>query len=177
MIIGGHYDTIAETGGANDNASGTAVVLALAKKIQGRPLPFTVRFIAFGGEEIGLEGSRFYVESLPEAERARIQFVLNLDVVGARVPLAVSGDARLRERFLELALADGVRLSTAPEDVPSDHLSFLQADIPAVILTTPEFTFIHTPEDTIDRLDAQTLAQVFRLARRFLEGFPPQPAS
>ena len=54
VILGGHYDTVPDVAGANDNASGTAVLLTLAQQLSQKNFPFTVRFIAFGSEELGL---------------------------------------------------------------------------------------------------------------------------
>ena len=92
VIIGAHYDVVPETeAGANDNTSGVAVLLSLAEALAGRSLPYTIRFVAFGSEEIGLYGSRHYVESLDEAELARITAMLNFDVVGSGPHLEAAG--------------------------------------------------------------------------------------
>ena len=72
VVLGAHYDTVPDVPGANDNASGTAVLLTLAEQLQNQPLPFTVRFIAFGSEELGLRGSRHYLDSLSDQQRGNI---------------------------------------------------------------------------------------------------------
>ena len=64
VVVGAHYDTTPGSVGASDNASGMGVLLALAKELAGRSFPFTLRFIAFGAEETGLNGSDHYVDSL-----------------------------------------------------------------------------------------------------------------
>lgn len=169
VIIGGHYDTIRGVPGANDNGSGTAVLLTLAKEIAGKHYPFTVRLVGFGAEELGLWGSRKYVESLPAEERKRIQAVINLDVVGAQVLLGVLGDATLAQDLRSQASSMGLSLGAVSGDVSSDHLSFNREGIPAVILTTPDFSVIHTPEDTVDRLEPLRLGQTAALVMRYLE--------
>ena len=104
VIVGGHYDIVPATrAGANDNTSGVAVVLSLAEALAGRSLPFSVRFIAFGAEELGLHGSRHYVASLTEAERARIKVMMNFDVVGSGVQLEVAGHQALTDLALKIA--------------------------------------------------------------------------
>jgi aminopeptidase YwaD len=169
VIIGGHYDTIPGVPGANDNGSGTAVLLTLAKEIAAKHYPFTVRLVGFGAEELGLWGSRKYVESLPAEERSRIQAVMNLDVVGAQVLLGVLGDATLVQDLKAQASSMGLSLGAVSGDVSSDHLSFSREGIPAVILTTPDFSVIHTPEDTVDRVDPLRLGQTAALVLRYLE--------
>jgi Zn-dependent M28 family amino/carboxypeptidase len=67
--------------GANDNASGTALLLALAKRMVEQPLEYTTVFIFFAGEEAGLVGSSFYV-SQPVYPLSNIRFLLNLDLMG-----------------------------------------------------------------------------------------------
>lgn len=169
VIIGGHYDTIPGVPGANDNGSGTAVLLTLAKEIAGKRYPFAVRLVSFGAEELGLWGSRRYVESLPAEERSRIKAVMNLDVVGAQVLLGVLGDATLTQDLKAQATSMGLSLGAVSGDVSSDHLSFNREGIPAVILTTPDFSVIHTPEDTVDRVDPLRLGQAAALVLRYLE--------
>ena len=80
VIIGAHYDTVPDVAGANDNGSGTAAVMTIARQIAAREYPFTVRFILFGSEEVGLFGSRHYVSGMTETERANTIAMINLDV-------------------------------------------------------------------------------------------------
>ena len=122
--------------GANDNTSGVAVVLSLAEALAGRSLPFSVRFIAFGAEELGLHGSRHYVASLTEAERARIKVMMNFDVVGSGVQLEVAGHQALTD--LALKIAAELEIEAQPGSMPpgasSDHVPFQDAEIPALLL-------------------------------------------
>ena len=91
VILGAHYDTVRSSVGANDNASGVGVLLTLAERLAQPPwssrmvsvLPFTLRFIAFGSEETGLNGSWHYVEQLTDAELADIRVMINFDSVGS----------------------------------------------------------------------------------------------
>jgi len=68
VVLGGHYDSVSGIAGANDNASGTAVLLAIARKLASVDLPFTLRIVPFGSEELGLLGSQYYVQSLTDRE-------------------------------------------------------------------------------------------------------------
>ena len=69
VVLGGHYDTVADIAGANDNASGTAVLLTLARQLVEKDFPFELRFIAFGSEELGLLGSNVTGTVAPAATR------------------------------------------------------------------------------------------------------------
>ena len=92
VIVGAHYDTVPEVIGANDNASGIGVMLSLAGDLAGRQFPFTLRFMAFGSEETGLNGSRHYVDGLSGEELNEIKAMVNLDVVGSGEAIRVTGD-------------------------------------------------------------------------------------
>ena len=115
FVVGAHYDIVPPTmAGANDNTSGTAVVLALADALSGRSLPFTVRFIAFGAEELGLYGSRNYVSALGDAELGQVKAMLNLDPVGTGAWIGVAGNDELMALALEMAKGLGVEARISP---------------------------------------------------------------
>ena len=82
LVIGAHYDTTPNSSGANDNGSGVAAALVVAEELSDDELPFDLRFVLFGSEEIGLNGSFAYVGGLGEGESERILAMINLDVVG-----------------------------------------------------------------------------------------------
>ena len=167
VLLGGHYDSVPETQGARDNASGTAVLLAVAQEVAARDFPFTLRFVAFGGEELGLWGSRHYVDSLSPEERGRIDAMLNFDLVAGDAPLGVTGDGALA-RSLQ-ALDETLSAAALPSRVSSDHAPFLNAGIPAVIVSTPDFDLIHTPQDTVEQVRPESLGQAVALALDYLE--------
>jgi len=87
LVFSAHYDHLGQMGkdvyfpGANDNASGCAMLLNLAKYFSEHPPKYSVAFFAFGGEEVGLLGSRYYVEH-PVFPLKQIKFLVNLDLVG-----------------------------------------------------------------------------------------------
>lgn len=81
VIIDGHYDT-KDGPGANDNGSGTAILLELARLIKDIPTEYSIKFIHFSGEEIGLEGSEHYVENVAIPTNMDIKVVFNIDQVG-----------------------------------------------------------------------------------------------
>ena len=85
LLVGGHYDAVPGTPGADDNASGVAAALAVARALAAAPpMRATVRVVAFAFEEVGLVGSDAYARSLSADDRSRIAAVINLDMVGFR---------------------------------------------------------------------------------------------
>lgn len=86
VVVGGHIDSASpEVPGANDNASGIATVVELARVWSQRHRHYDVLFVAFGGEERGLLGSTYFVEHFPELEKVKL--TLSLDMSGARGPI------------------------------------------------------------------------------------------
>lgn len=181
VIVGGHYDTVPGSPGANDNASGTATAIELARATAGQP---GVCFVAFSGEESGPWGSAWLVDRL-RSEGRLPEHLVNLDVTGAGDGVEIVGSTGLRNRALALAAQIGIpaRISMLPEGTSSDHASFQAAGVPAVMFTSGDFSLIHTPGDTVARLDEAemdavgevALALVVELARNspFLHGSPP----
>jgi aminopeptidase YwaD len=82
LIVSAHYDTVAGTAGADDNGSGMVVLLELARRLAGRPMPSELRLVWFDAEEPGLIGSGRYVESLSAGERRRLIGAINLETIG-----------------------------------------------------------------------------------------------
>jgi hypothetical protein len=82
IILSGHYDTVKQSPGAGDDASGCGLAIATAAELARTPLRHTIRVVLFDGEETGLHGSRGWVEALPPAARDRILADVNLEMVG-----------------------------------------------------------------------------------------------
>ncbi|MBI4302772.1 MAG: M28 family peptidase [Chloroflexi bacterium] len=159
IVVGAHFDAVIESPGARDNASGTAVVLTVARQLAKQNPGGEVRFIAFGAEEDGLVGSNYYASNLPEEEKGRIIAMINLDVVGSNVVLAVEGDTGLKQDALSVARSLNIELGDRIADAPSDHLSFLRQRVPAVIISTPDFSLIHTPQDALSTINRRRLGE------------------
>ena len=128
-MIGAHLDSVREGPGINDNGSGVAVTLALAERLRGQK---GLRFGFWGAEELGLYGSRRYVESLTPKERERIKGYVNLDMVGSPNPVRyVYGAGRVRDA-LEAALRKRkLRFEPITIGASSDHAPFAGAGISA----------------------------------------------
>jgi aminopeptidase YwaD len=175
VIFTAHLDSVPAGPGANDNGSGSAVVLELARELARRSpaeRPMTVRFALFGAEELGLFGSRYYVQSLTDAERKAIRADVNLDMVGVGDAWRFGGSDDLVQLALGAANDLGERAlpMRGPQSSASDHASFLQAGIPAVFLYRLEDPNYHTAGDVASLVDPRALSEAGTIALRVLEG-------
>jgi len=168
-VSGGHYDSVAVTGGADDNASGTSAVLELARVVAANDQEGANCFVLFGAEEFGLIGSEAFVDSLSDAEIVALRAMINLDVVGTESELQLIGDEDMIETARVAADEEGI--ATRPGEVPngagSDHISFQEAGVPAVFFYRNDDQ-IHTPQDNITRISAAALEETVRAAYRTL---------
>jgi Zn-dependent M28 family amino/carboxypeptidase len=169
-VTGGHYDSVPVAGGADDNASGTAAVLEVARLAAANDLPGANCFVLFSAEELGLFGSAAYVEMLSDAEVNAMRAMLNIDVVGIDTPLQLIGT----DDTVELARVAGDEIgveTVRSEGVPggnSDHASFIREGIPAVFFNR-EDPLIHTAQDALGRIEAAKLEDAVRIAYATLE--------
>jgi aminopeptidase YwaD len=153
LIIGAHYDSVTAGPGANDNASGTATMLELARVHRTDGLCA----IAFGAEEIGLFGSRAYVQ---QSDLAGLEYVLNFDMTGKLTGGTIVGTQTLQQKVLDLLRAEGevpLRAGSFGARTSSDHASFIDAGIPAVTFNSGNDEFIHTEHDDMDNVDRDSL--------------------
>ena len=177
VIVGGHYDTVPDVDGANDNASGIAAVLTLAEELSDRSFPFTLRFIAFGSEETGLNGSKHYVSALTGDERDEIKAMINLDVVGTGEGLRITGNTWLTGHVSQTADREGLAVSVSGgiRGGSSDHASFREAGIPVIFFFADDNSRIHTPEDTLEHIDPSLLGDTASLVLDLLDSMDGLP--
>lgn len=171
VVIGAHLDTVAVAPGAEDNASGVAVLLELARMAAVEPPEVPVRFIAFGAEEPRGEGddlhhfgSQQYVAGLSSAQRDAITAMVALDRVGVRaaeVPVCTGGTGTVdvRDALIEAAGRIDVPVQSC-EDRASDHWSFEKADIPSARLGSVPYAAYHSAEDLPNVVDSGELERV-----------------
>jgi aminopeptidase YwaD len=119
-------------------------------------------FALWGGEEIGLVGSRHFVEQLTPEARDQLEAYFNLDVVASEGTPELLGSSDLIAEAETLAAEIDIEVASGvlPDGVSSDHVPFLDGGISALMVTTPNFARIHTPEDTIANLDATYLQPI-----------------
>jgi Zn-dependent M28 family amino/carboxypeptidase len=199
IVIGAHYDHLGRGGetslapdqlgqihhGADDNASGVAVVMTLARAFAAAGgAPRTLVFAAFSGEELGLLGSAEYVRH-PAMPIEKTVLMVNLDMVGrlreGRLYIGgIDSGTGLRPIVMEAArnLSLALELPASPFG-PSDHTSFYVAGCPVLFFFTGGHADYHRPSDTWDRINAQGLATVGTVVARVIAAVaagPTRPA-
>jgi Peptidase family M28 len=167
IVIGGHYDGHDIAQGAVDNATGTAVVMEIARALAPlkEHLTGTLRFVLFGCEEVGLVGSHTHVaknlDSVPD-----IRFVFNLDCVGSSGPLALmmQNASELMEPFKAMVRDLPSDIKIVDHLVPfSDHFPFFLRGVPVAFCATPGEGgrgWGHTIADTFEKVSQETLMRV-----------------
>ncbi|MCC2547233.1 M28 family peptidase [Hymenobacter sp. BT175] len=189
LVVTAHYDHLGRMGrqayfpGANDNASGTAMLLELAA-YYGRPEhrpPYSIVFIAFGGEEAGLLGSRYLV-SHPVLPLERIRFLVNLDLLGTGQDGITVVNGRLHEAQYQLLTrlnaGGGYVAQLAPRGraANSDHFPFSERGVPAFYFyTRGGSTAYHDVFDQPAALSLAAFPGVFALINGFLAALQPKP--
>jgi hypothetical protein len=189
VIVGAHYDHLGrgwpdvregQAGrihhGADDNASGVAVLLELARVLAEGPAPQrSILFVAFTAEEADRLGSRHYVEAASGTALPGPLGMINLDTVGrlGEGPLYVLGAESAREwvhifRGAGYVTGASVEVVTEPLDA-SDQTSFIEAGIPAVQLFSGAHADYHRPSDTVEKVDAAGLVRVAAVAREAID--------
>ena len=158
--------------GADDNASGVAVMLELANLLGKSLKPQrTVIIAAFTLEENGLVGSRYYVKNTKHFPAEKIIGALNLDTVGrlGENKLLVINSSSAREWkfiFMGASYVTGVDAEMVTQDLDaSDQVSFIEAGIPAVQFFSGAHRDYHRPTDTVDKIDAAGLVKVATFVR------------
>ncbi|WP_156424039.1 M28 family peptidase [Aneurinibacillus sp. XH2] len=166
IIIGSHHDSVEKAPGANDDASGVAVTLELARVMSKLKTDTELRFITFGAEENGLIGSKKYAASLSEDEIKRTIGMFQLDMVGSKdagdlIMYTIDGK---KNRVTDLGAAASSRLSGVlpyGQEGRSDHESFHALGIPAALfIHAPVEPWYHTPNDTLDKISKEKLGNV-----------------
>jgi Zn-dependent M28 family amino/carboxypeptidase len=175
IMLGSHYDGHDISQGAVDPASGVAAVLEAARVLAkyATPLPRTVRFVAWGVEEIGLLGSKAYVEAHAD-ELNNIRFYLNMDAAGGDMPKDINLHAwpELDETFAryqkEMALdfAIGQTFHDASDHYPFLLKGIITGGIEAVRKSRSGRGYGHTWYDTLDKVDQTNVRDAASLAAR-----------
>jgi hypothetical protein len=173
VVIGAHLDTVPVAPGAEDNASGVAVMLQLAAMVSQQPAALPVQFIAFGAEEprgsgdaLHHFGSRRHVADLSRSERRAVQAMVSLDRVGVRagyVPICTATErgTRLRDAMRAAARRDDIA-TRACTNYTSDHWSYAKAGVAAVRLGSIPYAGYHSRGDVPRVVDRRQLDRVGR---------------
>jgi len=176
-----HYDHLGHFGdklffpGANDNASGNAALVTLAKHYSENRPEFDILFLSVAGEEANLRGSTFFAEH-PLVPLDRIKYLIDLDMIGDDNPVqyceaSQSGDAgfRLFEKInSQYSLFDSLRRGELAAN--SDHYPFAERGVPCIFFENESgsaFPFYHTAQDDMTHFVSCTYEKIFKLATEF----------
>ncbi|RFP65395.1 M20/M25/M40 family metallo-hydrolase [Hymenobacter lapidiphilus] len=189
VVVSAHYDHLGRLGrdtyfpGANDNASGVAMLLELAAhyaRPENRPA-YSIAFLAFGAEEAGLVGSRYFVEH-PLLPLPAIRVLANLDLLGTGEEGLMVVNGRVFEdqfaRLQRLNAAGGYVASLAArgQAANSDHFPFSERGVPALFFyTRGGIAAYHDVQDRSETLPLTAFRAVFGLLRDFLNGAGATP--
>jgi aminopeptidase YwaD len=176
-VTGGHFDSVPQAPGASDNASGTATVLELARTVAARHLAGDNCFALFGAEELGMLGSAHFVGTMDAAQRTELRGMLNFDMTGVGQSWELIGSPELVAKTAQDAAGAGIAATASekPENVGSDHMSFLDAGVPAVWIWRVTDNLLHTPEDTVDRVQPAQMQEAATIALLVLEDLDQSP--
>lgn len=185
IIVGAHYDSVSTGGskGVDDNASGVGVLLEVAEQLKNVSTPYSIKFVLFGAEEVGLRGSQYYVSQMSQEEKDNTVLMVNLDSLVAGDIMYAYGSAGdkgfARELALDIANRKNLDVTTNPGHNPkypagtqipnaSDNHHFDVAGIPYLYFeatnwdlgakdgytqTVQEGSIWHTGKDKLDYIE------------------------
>jgi len=194
VILGAHFDHLGRSAfgaldpdavnaihnGADDNASGTAAVIELARLLRRNPPKRSVMFVTFSGEELGLLGSQYFVDH-PPVPLEKVRAMLNFDMVGRMQDdrLIVYGVATAQELDEIIAKANAsapLRLTATGDGFgASDHSSFYAKNLPVLHFFTNVHEDYHKATDDADKINAVGIARVVALAERVTREIADRP--
>ena len=179
IVLSAHHDHLGLEGGklhpgADDNASGTAAILEVARLLKDSKPKRSILVLSVSGEEIGLWGSQAFVDA-PPVPLSRIKADINVDMVGRNAvdelsvtPAQIEGAvSTLTRDARDLASRQGIKLNQEADKywTRSDHYTFAKRGIPCIFFFGGMHGDYHEPTDTPDKINFEKLARVVRLAR------------
>jgi hypothetical protein len=196
IVIGAHYDHLGLGhdknsldpnpagkihNGADDNASGTAGVVELARYFAKNKVreKHNFLFLCFSGEELGLVGSKKFTD-YPTVDLSKVSLMINMDMIGRLNPekRLMVGGVGTAPRFVPLvdSLKGGlsIRLDSAGVG-PSDHTSFYLKNIPVLFLFTGQHSDYHKPTDDADKVNYAGTREVLEFGIRLIEALDREP--
>lgn len=198
IVIGAHYDHLGhglQSGslspgsagqihnGADDNASGTSGVIELARYFSSNDLKerYNFLFIAFSAEELGLIGSKYYVEN-PTIPLESVAFMINMDMIGRYDPskgLTVGGWGTTSwwgRLIPDLVKSQDIRYQADSSGIgPSDHTSFYNKQKPVLFFFTGAHNDYHKPIDDADKINAEGAARILGIITKLVERLEKEP--
>lgn len=196
VVLGAHYDHLGygednnsrHTGapaihnGADDNASGTSLLIELARLLKTKSgQQNNYLFIAFSGEELGLYGSKYFTDK-PTVDLKGVNYMINMDMVGRladstrTITLGGYGTSPSWSKVIDTKTNTllGIRIDSSGTG-PSDHSSFYRKDIPVLFYFTGLHTDYHKPSDDADRINYSGMVNILRHIEKTIDGLNTDP--
>jgi len=186
VVIGAHFDHLgmgaigslhrgeeAIHNGADDNASGTSVIMMMAKLLKNQVKNNNYLFIAFTGEENGLWGSNHFTKN-PTIDLTQVNYMLNFDMVGrlneeSTIAVHGTGTSPAWSEVLDLSNTDSLSLVKKESGVgPSDHTSFYLNDIPVLHFFTGQHDDYHRPSDDPEKINWEGIVRVVKYTQELI---------
>lgn len=180
IVIGAHYDHLGYGeesslyfgddvlihNGADDNASGTSLLLDLANRLAAKNLKSNYLFIAFSGEEMGLLGSNYFLKN-PTVSKDEINYMINMDMVGRlneenKLSVSGVGSAKIFKQIINSnnSQFNLVEFGSSSGFGSSDHASFYYEDIPVLSFFTGQHEDYHKPSDDSDKINFEGIEKI-----------------
>lgn len=195
VLVGGHYDTVPDVRGASDNAGGTSIMMELARVFKAKGSKRTLRFIAWGSEEMGLDGSNLYAKKLKEDDKAakdkdkeakteldKTRLMVNLDVHGAMIGTnvaAVLGPSILTHSLKLLSKETGVVFDVKEAVYSSDGTPISSVGVPSASFSRKSGIDImmHSTEDIIEYLSSDALGLNGQFVEKWMTRYVTEAAA
>lgn len=186
VLVSSHLDSINHEGtatspapGADDDGSGSAGVIEIARALKDHQGKHDLKLVLFGGEEQGLFGSKRFVAAMTPAARAKVRAVVHMDMIASlnsASPTVLLEGAALSQSIINgLSAAastyTGLTVQTSLNPFNSDHVPFIEKGVPAVLTiegTDDANHAIHTARDTLDRLNFDLALEILRMNTAFV---------
>ena len=197
VVIGAHYDHLGWGGesslyrgapaihhGADDNASGVAALIELARYLKSSPdnKSHNYLFIAFSGEEKGLLGSNYYAKNQKEFPSGSFMYMINMDMVGRLKPdektleIGGVGSSPTWHALVDTIKRDGIKIKTSESGIgPSDHTSFYLQNVPVLFFFTGSHNDYHKPTDTEEKINYPGELSVLKIVISVIESLDSKP--
>ncbi|MCG2725052.1 MAG: M28 family peptidase [Elusimicrobia bacterium] len=179
VIVGAHYDHLKTKNekiypGADDNASGIALMLELARFYSEHKTARTLIFVAFDGEEDGRIGSKYFLKTLEKTELKEINAMINIDSIGrlgSKKILILNSESspQWKHIFTGAGFETGIGIENINKELDSsDQISFCEKNIPAVQIFSGAHEDYHKPSDTLEKIDFKGIVKTGELLREVL---------
>jgi len=196
VVLGAHFDHLGRStmgaldpespnaihNGADDNASGTAAVIELARLLERQPTKRSVIVVAFSGEELGLLGSQYFVDHMP-VPLDKVRAMLNFDMVGRlrddrMIVYGVETATELKDIVNRANAVAPLQLTAVGDGFgASDHSSFYAKNLPVLHFFTNVHDDYHKASDDADKVNGAGMARVVALAERITRDIADRPAA